>query len=327
MDSQPLAHVGYSALVTPTAATKRLTNRRGQGSNLRAEILAAAERLLVTSGSRGVVTLRAIAREAGIAAPSIYPHFPDRDAILDAVVTRTFVALAETARTAAEAAPDGLDRVEAISLAYLAFARRHPGSYRILFERSPANIASPPHPYPEGIAAFGLMISAIEGIPAEDSTANSDPMLDAQSLLVALHGIATLTPALTGFPWRDEAELVRNLIRKMVGPPLLGDRRAGRAAVLEEWAVSVDPAALQMADTSVLREIAELVDHRDDVDLDLVAAVRAARTAGTSWSEIAAMLGVSKRAAQRKYRTTAASRKQAAAPHRRCGSASSCSGA
>ncbi|MCU1504884.1 MAG: hypothetical protein JWM12_4238 [Ilumatobacteraceae bacterium] len=82
--------------------------------------------------------------------------------------------------------------------------------------------------------------------------------------------------------------------------------RAGRAAALEEWAARVDPDDLKTADTSVLREIAELVDRREDVDQDLAAAVRAARTAGRSWSEIAAMLGVSKQAAQRKYRTTAA---------------------
>lgn len=82
--------------------------------------------------------------------------------------------------------------------------------------------------------------------------------------------------------------------------------RAGRAAALEEWATRVEPDHLKAADTSVLREIAELADRRDDVDQDLAAAVRAARTAGRSWSEIAAMLGVSKQAAQRKYRTTAA---------------------
>jgi hypothetical protein len=56
----------------------------------------------------------------------------------------------------------------------------------------------------------------------------------------------------------------------------------------------------------VLRQIAELVDQREHVDDDLTAAVHAARTAGRSWSEIGAMLGVSKQAAHRKYGSTAA---------------------
>ena len=203
--------------MTPDTTTRRLGNPRGFGSHLREEILAAAERLLATSGSRDGVTLRAIAREAGIAAPSIYPHFSDRDAILDAVVARTFVALAETCRRAAATAPRGAEGVEAISLAYLAFARRNPGQYRILFERSPANIASPPHQYPEGIEAFAMLINAFEDIAGAGPSHDLEPALAAQSLFVALHGIATLPPALPGFPWLDHTALVSNVIAKIGG--------------------------------------------------------------------------------------------------------------
>ncbi len=34
------------------------------------------------------MTLRAVARAVGIAAPSIYAHFPDREAILDQLCSR-----------------------------------------------------------------------------------------------------------------------------------------------------------------------------------------------------------------------------------------------
>ena len=55
--------------------------------------------------------------------------------------------------------------------------------------------------------------------------------------------------------------------------------------------------------TAALRTIAELVEQRDDVDTALLDAIRDARNADRSWSEIGAMLGVSKQAAQRKYAT------------------------
>lgn len=203
--------------MTSDATVKRIGNSRGSGSDLREEILAAAERLLAMSGPRDTVTLRAIAREAGIAAPSIYPHFRDRDAILDAVVDRTFVGLADTCHSAAAGAPRGVERVTAISLAYLGFARRNPGQYRILFERSPGNIASPPHRYPEGIDAFGVLTSALEDVAAQGSRGDLDPTTSAQSLFVALHGIATLPPTLPGFPWLAEPVLVGNVIEKIVG--------------------------------------------------------------------------------------------------------------
>jgi hypothetical protein len=77
--------------------------------------------------------------------------------------------------------------------------------------------------------------------------------------------------------------------------------RAERAAALEEWAERVQTKELRVADTEALRVIAELADQRERVDSELIVAVRAARAAHRSWSEIGAMLGVSKQAAQRKY--------------------------
>lgn len=79
--------------------------------------------------------------------------------------------------------------------------------------------------------------------------------------------------------------------------------RAERAAALEAWADRVDPADLRTAATDALRHIAELAQQRDDVDAELTQTVRAARADHRSWSEIGAMLGVSKQAAQRKYGT------------------------
>jgi hypothetical protein len=77
--------------------------------------------------------------------------------------------------------------------------------------------------------------------------------------------------------------------------------RADRAAALERWADTVTENDLREVDTSVLQDIAELADRRTAIDVELTEAVRRARLARRSWSEIGAMLGVSKQAAQRKY--------------------------
>jgi hypothetical protein len=77
--------------------------------------------------------------------------------------------------------------------------------------------------------------------------------------------------------------------------------RAQRAAALEEWADRVSSDELVAADPEALRQIAELAEQREDVDAAIVEAVRSTGAAHRSWSEIGAMLGVSKRAAQRKY--------------------------
>jgi predicted ATP-dependent protease len=77
--------------------------------------------------------------------------------------------------------------------------------------------------------------------------------------------------------------------------------RAERARALEEWAERVESSDLKEADTEALRTIAELAERRDEVEQELTEAVRSARQAHRSWSEIGTVLGVSKQAAQRKY--------------------------
>lgn len=77
--------------------------------------------------------------------------------------------------------------------------------------------------------------------------------------------------------------------------------RAARTKALEEWAEMVDAEDLVVADTESLRTIAELAEQRGELDAALVEAIRSARRADRSWSEIGTMLGVSKQAAQKKY--------------------------
>lgn len=81
----------------------------------------------------------------------------------------------------------------------------------------------------------------------------------------------------------------------------MSSSRQERAANLECWADQVDANDLQAVDTDALRHIAELAEQRRTVEDELNAAVVAARQANRPWSEIGAMLGVSKQAAQRKY--------------------------
>jgi phosphomevalonate kinase len=86
--------------------------------------------------------------------------------------------------------------------------------------------------------------------------------------------------------------------------PAMSKTRAERVRALEEWADSVDPQDLRVADTEALRVIAELANRRAEIDHELEEAVRSARRSRRTWSEIGAMLGVSKQAAQRKYGPT-----------------------
>lgn len=195
----------------------RTINKWGEGQRLREEITQAARRLLGRATSRDTVTLRAIAREAGIAAPSIYKRFSNRDAVLDAVVSSTFDQLATVCEDAFHRGVTGAERVRAISRAYVAFAVEHPSEYRILFERSADNREANPRPYPAGIRAFRSLIDAVEQMGAEGTSNGHDPMQSAEALWAALHGAVTLIPATPGFPWSPISVIVETLIAGVVG--------------------------------------------------------------------------------------------------------------
>src|SRR4051812_4498331 len=87
-------------------------NRRGEGGHLRRDILAAAVALLDETGDENALTLRAVARRAGISAPSIYPHFADRTTLMLTIVQDAFAELSGHLEKALEATePDPLPRL------------------------------------------------------------------------------------------------------------------------------------------------------------------------------------------------------------------------
>src|ERR1700712_3029381 len=113
-------------------AVARTRNKRGQGDQLRADITAAARAVVEASSAESPLTLRGVAREAGITAPSIYAHFADAGVLADAVLAEGFAELDTAVATAidAEVAPDA--RLLAAALAYVTFAWSHRGLYRFM---------------------------------------------------------------------------------------------------------------------------------------------------------------------------------------------------
>ncbi|MCY3559584.1 MAG: hypothetical protein OXH20_00170 [bacterium] len=74
-------------------------------------------------------------------------------------------------------------------------------------------------------------------------------------------------------------------------------------AALERWADRVEPEMLRTTEQEALQVIAMLVARRDQNGRDLATWVAQARELGCTWSQIGTELGVSKQAAQRKYRS------------------------
>jgi AcrR family transcriptional regulator len=113
----------------------RVRNRWGQGDRLRAEILAAAGQLLGDLGTVDGLTLRGVARRAGIAPASIYTQFADRAALVDALIAHEHERVAGLMRQAGAAGDPAshADVIRAQLYAFCGYSLAHPGHYRLMF--------------------------------------------------------------------------------------------------------------------------------------------------------------------------------------------------
>ena len=197
---------------TDGVTATRARNRRGQGGRLRDEIVEAAVELLDETGDERALTLRSIARRAGIAAPSIYRHFPDQAAVMLAVVRSAFAELNGALRAAVAGAGEApLPRIEAVCHAYLDFARAHPQRYRTMFGGLWMPTLDDTSLTEEdlvglGEESFGILADALASCVAAGLSASDDPAKDAVALWLGLHGLAHQRAATRVFPGPDDIE-------------------------------------------------------------------------------------------------------------------------
>jgi AcrR family transcriptional regulator len=183
----------------------RTRNRRGEGALLRDEIVAAAERLLEREGDEEALSLRSVAREAGISAPSIYTHFADREAILDAVLDIAFERLRRLVRDSAEGIEDPVQRLRSGCQAYARFGMQEPARYRVLFGRRrvqpPAGAGTAlPEIWQHRHEAFMTLVEGLADCVKAGRSASTDPYADATTLWTSLHGAVTMRQFVPGFP-------------------------------------------------------------------------------------------------------------------------------
>ncbi len=110
---------------------RRRRAQRGSGEQLRAEIVAAAKKLLAEARHADAVSMRAVADAVGVTSPSLYLHFADKDALMSAVTVDVFGELDEAMVAAGAQQSTPLGRLHAFGMAYIRFAVDHPEHYRL----------------------------------------------------------------------------------------------------------------------------------------------------------------------------------------------------
>lgn len=203
--------------------TKRQRNARGEGGQLRQDILAAAINLIERAGTCEAVSLRAVAKEVGIAAPSVYPHFADREVLLLAILQQLFdelIAQRNQAEDEVAAAGGGpWDRLRAGVFATVRFGLDRPGHYKMLYEGGVISGLNDPMAAAFGrpiqIRVAGLIREILHGVPGRDGE-------DAERLALLLwcgsHGVISLQINKPTLPWPEASTLVDDLMHAIIRP-------------------------------------------------------------------------------------------------------------
>lgn len=110
-----------------------MSERPYHHGNLRSALLDAAERTVRERGV-GELSLRELARDVGVSHGAPRRHFPDRQALLDALAESGFERLRTELRTAVDGAGDEFEaRLHATAAAYIRFATADPALLELMF--------------------------------------------------------------------------------------------------------------------------------------------------------------------------------------------------
>jgi AcrR family transcriptional regulator len=161
--------------------------------NLHAALLDAAERTLRERGVQAL-SLRELAREVGVSHGAPRRHFPDRQALLDALARAGFERLGAELRAAAGAAgEDFAPRVRAVATAYVRFATEDAALLELMFAGKHREGAEELADAAE--RSFAVMLDLIEQGQREGALESGDPKRVGLVLFATIQGIAALVSA------------------------------------------------------------------------------------------------------------------------------------
>ena len=101
--------------------------------DLRRALIDAASRVLESEGP-SALSLRAVAREAGVSPAAPYHHFKDKTELLEAVAHEGWDMLDHALAKAKNEAPSPQEAMNGLGVAYVCFARENPALYRVMYD-------------------------------------------------------------------------------------------------------------------------------------------------------------------------------------------------
>lgn len=182
-----------------TVSTLKSAERTYHHGDLRAALVEAGLRALETEDFADI-SLRQLAREVGVSATAVYRHFPDKQALLQALAQEGIERLGAYQQATAADIASQVDGFAQTGRAYVRFALENPALFRLTFSQCER----------AGQAIFGDNLAAQLLRDKADRATGGDPDARQRLMIQAwaiVHGLAMLM--LDGQLPRDEALIDR----------------------------------------------------------------------------------------------------------------------
>jgi AcrR family transcriptional regulator len=147
---RPLLSRWHAAGVPPTTARERAR------AELTAEITDLARAQLATVGAAGL-SLRAVARELGMASSAMYRYFPSRDDLLTRLIIDGYDALGAAAEEADDPTAAPAERWLAVCRAVRRWAIAHRHEYALLYGSPVPGYSAPPDTVPSAVRVGAVL--------------------------------------------------------------------------------------------------------------------------------------------------------------------------
>lgn len=158
--------------------------------DVRAEILKASLDLMNTGGL-GALSMREVARRAGVSHQAPYHYFQDRESILAELAGNGFDQLYDYMVSALGHARDKSAKVRALGHAYVRFALNNPEIFKLMFRCEMVDIQRYPDAKAKADKTFNVVVETLGAHGTSDHKDDPDlaPVIAAWSMA---HGLATL---------------------------------------------------------------------------------------------------------------------------------------
>jgi AcrR family transcriptional regulator len=158
--------------------------------DVRSEILKASLDLMNTDGL-GALSMREVARRAGVSHQAPYHYFEDREAILAELASNGFDQLYDYMVSALGHARDRAGKYRAIGHAYIRFALNNPEIFKLMFRCEMVDLSRYPYAKDKADRTFRVLVETVSS-PETIIDKSSPEMAPVIAAWAMAHGLATL---------------------------------------------------------------------------------------------------------------------------------------